>query len=1441
MNGKSLLLLIPITAIAALLAFQGDKVATALGFRKASPDVVEQSKTTNVFTQEVNIASLKSIDMLVDGQPTRLVKTNDTWTLPGNWPVVQSEVKRLIETVASLKSRYISINLPAGESELDKYGLGESQKPIKIKLDDKTLLTFGQPKNSNQTVTLDQPTYARINSINEVIRLSPEVYAKLNKPGEQFRKRQLITDTDRVKLTGGEPAVNPAGPPPAPTGRQSIVTDAIQSIAVTTKDGSYLLSRIAPTPKAKPDPDRPASEPVLTANRLADVWVLFDAEKKQIVDKVDPSKLRSILTTIPDLWAEAFINNKIAADMGLEKAEKSITITKTDGQKISLLLGSESRQVNKIDGPPPSPFNPRQPPPQVITEIYTYAKLDNNPQFFEIRTDKLNDLFSKIDDLRDAQLARFETADVLECVIAAAGQPPIKFVRKKGNPDAEKDEEKQDRWYVGEGADAKLAEVSRITELLDSLNKLEARNSVSQEPGIPKTAPISKEEKNVISVSEYKKLAELGILPTSTSITIKTQPRVATGDTELPVKTTKLIIGKQELEKKKLYVKVDGLPRVNLVDDSVLKLIDRPALAYRGRKLFDTAELKLDEVIVKKNDDVSFAIKQSPTWKLTAPLAGDADEQIANQIAGDLSKLEAVEYVNDKPTADDLKKYGMDKPRLSINLGFSGKNAKPTTIDIGNARDGKPESYARLAGSESIFAIPNSTLESIEKGAVGLIPLQLWTATSDKVASIEISRSELKNNESYKLIQEGARWKLSGPFDAQAGLIEVQTLVALTANVKAERCDSLTMDSQKHGLDKPALKLIVGIKESVASPTPAPPATIPGQPATTPPAAKEEIKTRILLIGNQVENSTSRYASIQGNSAVFVIPDTIVKDADKSALEFLEKQVANFDISRISKVELKNQKAENNITLSKKEKNWAAEGNDFTVDQLMIDQLLSSISNPKVMRFAGYGPNVKWKDYGIDDPQGQSVVVNLAGEKPETHTIKLGRIDTTGERFARIDDGQGLLVLDTRTSDALSQQKLDFADRTMLNFDATTLTGISRKTEAGEMALGQNSALAWELTKPEKIKADSQTVDELVEQISKLRSVKVAAYDSKDLKPFGLDKPEAELILNVGIEKPESKKLFVGSLVDKNKPAGDRYAIVEGRKEVAIIAGSLATKLLADSIKFRDKNIAKFVDADRIQITRGERKAVFAKIDGTWKMTQPVATEAEQADLDEVTNAFAKLRADELVEDNTKDKELEKYGLDKPEAAWQLFSGEKEVLAFNVGKKDSNTTRRYTQVGGSKLVFLLDDKLTSRALAEYRKRTVWTGVDAAQIDTVAISSGNNNFAIRKAGNDWADTSNPADLFDGKKVSELLDALAGLKAEQYIVDKDADLKLFGLQPPEKIIVVNQKGNIKTLHLGRFEGDTKRLYAKVVDGEKAEVFVISEGESAKLLRDKSAYRK
>jgi hypothetical protein len=67
----------------------------------------------------------------------------------------------------------------------------------------------------------------------------------------------------------------------------------------------------------------------------------------------------------------------------------------------------------------------------------------------------------------------------------------------------------------------------------------------------------------------------------------------------------------------------------------------------------------------------------------------------------------------------------------------------------------------------------------------------------------------------------------------------------------------------------------------------------------------------------------------------------------------------------------------------------------------------------------------------------------------------------------------------------------------------------------------------------------------------------------------------------------------------------------------------------------------------------------------------------------------------------------------------------------------------------------------------------------------------------------------------------------------VVDEKADVKLFGLEPPTRVIAVKTRsGATTTLHIGRQEGDSKRVYATVPGS--GVVGVLAEADAGRLLK-------
>jgi hypothetical protein len=188
-----------------------------------------------------------------------------------------------------------------------------------------------------------------------------------------------------------------------------------------------------------------------------------------------------------------------------------------------------------------------------------------------------------------------------------------------------------------------------------------------------------------------------------------------------------------------------------------------------------------------------------------------------------------------------------------------------------------------------------------------------------------------------------------------------------------------------------------------------------------------------------------------------------------------------------------------------------------------------------------------------------------------------------------------------------------------------------------------------------------------------------------------------------------------------------------------------------------------------------------------------------------------------------------------------LESGGKEVLDLSIGRAEKPGTRRYARIAGKDLVFLLDEKLSASTLTEYRPRAIWKEpLDVSQVESIRYGYPGKAFELKKVGDAWQVVGKPEVKIDTGRVNETLAALRDLKLLRYAVDKGADLKLFGLKPPDLELELTTPSGKRTLHLGGVEGGSKRRYAHLPEPGRTDVFVLDEASSAQIVRELAGFR-
>ena len=201
--------------------------------------------------------------------------------------------------------------------------------------------------------------------------------------------------------------------------------------------------------------------------------------------------------------------------------------------------------------------------------------------------------------------------------------------------------------------------------------------------------------------------------------------------------------------------------------------------------------------------------------------------------------------------------------------------------------------------------------------------------------------------------------------------------------------------------------------------------------------------------------------------------------------------------------------------------------------------------------------------YGLDKP-GTTIRVTAtqAGEKTETHTLAVGGLVDKGDgaRYARLDNGPGIVVLPRDTVAELTHSYLDFADRGLLKFNGGEVKLVGRKMGNADLAVEKKDG-RWQITAPKAEKADDADLDEFVQRLSGLRAERVAAYQPKEFAASGPDKPRDVWTLKTAADDKKPVILKVGKVAGKGPrsevadPEGDRFVQAEGGQTVGVLPG----------------------------------------------------------------------------------------------------------------------------------------------------------------------------------------------------------------------------------------------------------------------------------------------
>ena len=355
---------------------------------------------------------------------------------------------------------------------------------------------------------------------------------------------------------------------------------------------------------------------------------------------------------------------------------------------------------------------------------------------------------------------------------------------------------------------------------------------------------------------------------------------------------------------------------------------------------------------VKKKEDNKEKLVNQEYWVITSPVNTPGDLYTLKSLSDDIKHAKRVEVVwNNLSKAKD---YGLDNPEFSLRFYYKGDN-KERGIDFGiKTLDGK-KVFAKVLGSNKIYALDSSTLESLNRSLFDIRDKTIAPIKKDNIVAVTLFSAMNR----FKLEKKKDGWYFADGTKASDSRVDLflgslrwgnfNEVVKEKSNIK---------DFKEYGLDKPRLILTYHMKNG---------------------------KNFIFIVGNPIKEAkkTYYYATRNTDNMIFEVTSDLVLRLDSNEFYLKDRHIFNFKFDDVNKISVR-KKGFNKFTFVKKDDNWYFENNGKEVKKgYRIDGIVRSLSDAEyevTEPIKKGSPN--YAKTGIDNPKYEVVLYFKNGRKP---------------------------------------------------------------------------------------------------------------------------------------------------------------------------------------------------------------------------------------------------------------------------------------------------------------------------------------------------------------------------------------------------------------------------------------------------------------------------
>ncbi len=301
--------------------------------------------------------------------------------------------------------------------------------------------------------------------------------------------------------------------------------------------------------------------------------------------------------------------------------------------------------------------------------------------------------------------------------------------------------------------------------------------------------------------------------------------------------------------------------------------------------------------------------------------------------------------------------------------------------------------------------------------------------------------------------------------------------------------------------------------------------------------------------------------------------------------------------------------------------------------------------------------------YGLDNPQLKLVIAS----KDKEYKLLLGNRNPMGNlMYAKREADSQLFLLNPGLLDSFKRDVFELRDKRVISVPEVEVTQIELDYPERKLILTNDVQAGWQISYPDKLKADPDEVSSLIRQINSLRVKEFIAEKTDKPAAFGLAKPTLSLTVTAGKDQLQ-RRLLIGR---RDKEKQGIYARRGERPQIMLLDTKVTTKLTKEIFDLRERRILKFdtVWVNELELDYPERALQLKKEGGDWQLVKPEKAPAKGYMVESLIYGLAYLKATAFIEGKPKPDAV--YGFDKPQvkATLKLLQGDQSsTLSLLVG------------------------------------------------------------------------------------------------------------------------------------------------------------------------------